>query len=68
VPDTFVRFELNLELLDRIFTKVPDIKPVKIRSVGATLMHAVRRTDGRMDMKLIGAFRNYANAPKKRLR
>ena len=33
----------------------------KIRSVGAALIHADRRTDTK---KPIGAFRDYANAPK----
>ena len=42
---------------------------MKIRLVEAALMHAEKltdvRTDGRTDMAtLIGAFRNYANAPK----
>jgi hypothetical protein len=42
----------------------------KIRSVGAELFHADRGTDGRMDgrtdmTKLIVAFRNFTNAPKK---
>ena len=34
--------------------------------MGAELLNADRRTDGRIDMtKLIDAFRNFANAPKK---
>ena len=33
---------------------------MKIRPVGAELFHA----DGRTDIKLTVAFRNYANAPK----
>jgi len=37
---------------------------MKIRPVRAELFHADRRTD----MKLIDAFRNFANAPKKELR
>jgi len=40
---------------------------MKIRPVGAELFHADRRTggqtDGRTEMKLIVAFRNFANAP-----
>ena len=36
-----------------------------IRPVGAELLHADRRTD---IMKLIVAFRNFANAPKKKER
>ena len=39
---------------------------MKIRLVEAELFHVDRRTDGRTDMtKLIVAFRNFANAPKK---
>ena len=39
---------------------------MKIRPVGAELWHAGRRTDGRTDItKLIVAFRNFTNAPKK---
>jgi hypothetical protein len=39
---------------------------MKIRIVGDDLFHADRRTDRRTDMtKLIGAFRNLANRPKK---
>jgi len=39
---------------------------MKIRPVGAELFHAGRRTDERTDMtKLIVAFRNFANEPKK---
>jgi len=36
------------------FHKVPNIKPTKIRQVGAALMRADRRTD----MKLTGGFRH----------
>jgi hypothetical protein len=40
----------------------------KIRPVGAELFNADRQKKGRTDMtKLIVAFRNFANAPKKRL-
>ena len=35
---------------------------IEIRPVGAELLHADRRTDM---MKLIAAFRSFANAPKK---
>jgi hypothetical protein len=39
---------------------------MKIRLVGAELLNADGRTDGWMDMtKLIAAFYNFANAPKK---
>ena len=38
---------------------------MKIHPVGAELIHALGRTDGRTDMpKLIVAFHNFANAPK----
>jgi len=38
---------------------------MKIRSVGAELFNAQRRTDGQACMtKLIAAFRNFANVPK----
>ena len=38
---------------------------MKIRPVGAELLHADRRTDGRTDMtKLIVAFLSFTNAPK----
>jgi hypothetical protein len=37
---------------------------MKIRPVGAQLLHAVGRVDGQTDMKkLIVAFRSFANAP-----
>ena len=40
---------------------------MKISPGGAELFHEDRRMDGRTNMtKLIVAFRNYANAPKKR--
>ena len=39
---------------------------MEIRSVGAELFRADRRTDGRTDMtKLKVAFRNFASAPKR---
>jgi len=39
---------------------------MKTSLVGAELFHADRRNDRRTDMtKIIVAFRNYANAPKK---
>ena len=37
---------------------------MKLRPVGAELLLADGRTDGRTDMKQIVAFRNFANAPK----
>jgi hypothetical protein len=40
---------------------------MKIRAVEAELFHSDRRTGGRTDMKkLIVAFRNFENVPKKR--
>jgi len=54
--------------LDRLskHTQVPNF--VKIRPVEAELFHADGRTDRRTDMtKLIIAFRNFANAPIKRV-
>jgi len=40
---------------------------MKIYLLGTELFHSDRRTDRRKDMtKLTVAFRNYANAPKKR--
>ena len=40
---------------------------MKIHPVGAELFHAERRTGGRTDMtRLLVAFRNFANAPKKK--
>jgi hypothetical protein len=38
---------------------------MKIRPVGIELFHAGGRTDGRTDMKLLDAFRNFAKTPKK---
>ena len=38
---------------------------MKIRPVGAEMLHTDRRTDGQTDMNLIVAFRNFAKGPKK---
>ena len=38
---------------------------MKIRPVGAELLHVDWRTDGRADMKLIASFRNLAQSPNK---
>jgi len=43
-----------------LFIKVTNINFIKIRPVGAALMYGDRRTDM---TKIMGAFRNYANAP-----
>jgi hypothetical protein len=41
---------------------------MKIRPVGAELFHEEERTNGRTDtMKLVAAFRNCVNAPKRSL-
>ena len=64
----------ELQFCRQLFEKSPNIKfrenPqisnfMKIRSLGAEIFHADRRTDKQTDMtKLIFAFRNFANAPK----
>jgi len=40
---------------------------MKIRPVEAELFHADKRTDGQTKTKLLVAFRNFANTPKKRI-
>jgi hypothetical protein len=57
-----VWFHLNLAILGRFLKNTPTSDFMKIRPVGAQLFHA----DGRTDVtKLIHAFRNFADAPKK---
>ena len=57
-----VRFKVNLSFLDE-FSKNSQISNfMKIRQVGAELIHADRRTD-RDVTKLTVAFRNFTNAP-----
>jgi hypothetical protein len=65
-PVIFVAFSWNLNFSD-IFSKKKNLKYrfIKIRPAGVELFHA----DGQTDMtKLRVAFRNFANAPKNRLR
>jgi len=52
---------MKLEFSPQIFEICPNIKPIKIRPMGAELFPA----DGQTDMqKLIIALRSFANAPK----
>jgi len=54
---------MKLEFSGEIFKKNTQISNlIKIRPVGAELFSM--RMDGRMDMNLIVAFRNFAKAPK----
>jgi hypothetical protein len=62
-PVIFVRVWRNWNFIDRCSKNTQISDSVKIRPVGAELFHADRRTDGKK--KLIVAFRNFANAPKK---
>jgi hypothetical protein len=58
---------MKLEFSRQIFEKYPDIKFHKNPSFGSRVVPC-GRTLGRTDMtKLIVAFRNFANAPKKQL-
>jgi hypothetical protein len=56
---------MKLEFSRKIFEKYSNIKFHENRPVEAELFHADRRTDRQIGMvKLIVAFRNFANAPK----
>ena len=60
-----VRFERNLNFLDRFSknTQIPNF--VQICSVGAELFRAEGRTDGQTDMlKPVVFFHDFVNAPK----
>ena len=60
---------MKIEFSWHIFEKYSNIKFNKIRPVGAELFHVNGRMDRRTHMtKLIVAFRNFANAPKKKVR
>jgi hypothetical protein len=61
---------MKLEFSRQIVEKSITVKFNRSPSVGVELFHANRhgRTDGRKDMtKLIVAFRNFANVPKKQM-
>jgi hypothetical protein len=64
--------DFNETFSRQIFEKYSNIKLMKIHLVEAELCHADGRTDGRTDRqadvtKLMVAFRNFANAPKKKI-
>jgi hypothetical protein len=65
VPVILVRFECNLNFIDRFSINTQILNFVKIRLVGIEVIHADRRTDV---TKLIVAFHNFANEPKNRHR
>jgi hypothetical protein len=57
---------IEIEVFRQFFKRYSNIKFNEIRPVGAESFHADGRTDGRRDVtKLIVAFRNFENAPKK---
>jgi hypothetical protein len=65
VPIILVWFKWNLNFLDSCSKNTQTSHFTEIHSVGTKLFNADRRKDGRTDaMKLIVAFRNFANAPK----
>ena len=66
-PVIFDILQRNLKIFDR-FSKYPQMTNfVKIIPAGSALLDSDRQTGGRADiMKLIVAFRNFANAPANR--
>ena len=63
-----LRFEWNVNFFSTYFRKPQKSNFTKNHPVGAELIHADRRTDGRTDMtKLIVAFRNFEKEPKNAL-
>ena len=61
VPDILVRFQLNLDLLHRFSKNAQISKFMKVRLLGAELLHV----DGRTDVtKLIVTFRSFPQAHK----
>ena len=55
---------MTLEFIPYIFEKYQISHYMKIPLLGAELYHAGGRTDGRTDIKLIFAFRNFTEAHK----
>jgi len=64
VPVFLVRFEWNLNFLDRFSKNHEILNLMKILPVVAELFIADGRTGRRIDMTLIVAFHNFVNTPK----
>jgi hypothetical protein len=62
----FFLFDINLHLnfLDGFSKNIQISNFMQIRPNGPELFHADERAGGQTEMKLIFAFRNFANAPK----